>query len=98
MTTGKATLAPLENLTYKCQDDTQALRVLGLASKSIHLNFRLMWGQVVNYCFKCRCNNYKFILLLAACLDAFIAISEDLNLKISRAGGGGGACHRTPLV
>ena len=63
--------------------------MLGLASKSIHLNFRLTWGQVVNYCFKCRCNNYKFILLLAV-LDAFIAISEDLNLKISRAEKGGG--------
>ena len=35
MTIGKATLAPSENPTYKCLGDTQPLRVLGLASKSI---------------------------------------------------------------
>ena len=33
--------------------------------------------------FKCRRNNYKFIIPLAV-LDAFIAISEDLNVKFSR--------------
>ena len=35
-------------------------------------------GQVVPCC-----KNYKFVLLLAV-LDAFIAVSEDLNLKFSR--------------
>ena len=49
----------------------QPLRVLGLA-----LNFGLTWGWVVTCCFKCRCNNSKFILLLAV-LDAFTGISED---------------------
>ena len=45
--------------------------MLGLA-----LNFGLTWGWVVTCCFKCRCNNSKFILLLAV-LDAFMGISED---------------------
>ena len=84
MTIGKVTLAPSDmNLTLKCPGDTEpfwTLRVLGLAPKSIHLKLRE--GQVVT-CVKCRCNNYKFILLLAV-LDSVIAISEDLNMKFSR--------------
>ena len=36
---------------------------------------------VVTCCCRWRCNNYKFILLLAV-LDAFIAISEDLSLVL----------------
>ena len=74
----------ITNPTLKCPGDTQLLRVLGLASKSTHLNFGLTWGQVVTCCFKCRCDNFKVILLFRAVLDAFIAISEDLNLKVSR--------------
>ena len=42
--------------------------------------------------FKCRCNNYKLILLLAV-IDALIAILEDLNLKFSR-----GSMAPDPLV
>ena len=38
MTIEKATLAPSENVTQNCLGDTQPLCVLGLASKSIHLN------------------------------------------------------------
>ena len=53
----------------------------GCSFKVYSLKF---WSNVViTCCFKCWCNNYKFILLLAV-LDAFIAISEDLNLKFSR--------------
>ena len=53
--------------------------MLGLASKSIHLNFALTrGGLVVTCCCRCRCNNYKFILLLAV-LEAFIAISDNLT-------------------
>ena len=54
MTIEKATSAPSENQTLKCVGVTQPLRVLGLASKSIHLNFGLIWGQVITCCFKCR--------------------------------------------
>ena len=32
----------------KCSGDTQPLLVLGLASKSIHLNFGLTWGPGCN--------------------------------------------------
>ena len=52
MTFGKATLAPSENPTLKCPGDTQPLRVLGLASKSIHLNFGLTLGPGLNLLFK----------------------------------------------
>ena len=52
----------------------------GCSFKVYSLKF---WSNVVvTCCSKCWCNNYKFILLLAV-LDAFIAISEDLNLKFS---------------
>ena len=76
MKIGKATLA----------GDTHPLRV-GFSLKVYSFKFSSnMGGQVVTCCFKSRCNNYKilkFILQLAV-LDAFIAISEDLNLKFSQ--------------
>ena len=53
MTIGKATLAPSENPTYqKCQGDTQPLRLLGLASKSVHLSFCSTWGPGCKLLFK----------------------------------------------
>ena len=51
MTIGKTTLAPSENPTLKCPGNTQPLRVLGLASKTIHLNFGLTWGPGCNLLF-----------------------------------------------
>ena len=41
MTIGKATLAPSENPILKCPGNTRPLRMLGLASNTIHLNFGL---------------------------------------------------------
>ena len=52
MTIGKATLPPSENPTLKCPDDTRPLRELGLASKSIHLNFGLTLEPGFNLLFK----------------------------------------------
>ena len=58
--------------------------MLGLASKSIHLNFGLTWGPGCNLLFLSAdviiTNLYYYIF---AVLDALIAISEDLNLKFS---------------
>ena len=51
MTIEKVTLAPSENSTQKCTGDTQPLRVLGLASKSIHLNVGLTWRPGCNLLF-----------------------------------------------
>ena len=53
---------------------TIPLRVLGLASKSIHFHFGLSADVLIK--------NFRSLSLLAV-LDASTAISEDLNLKFS---------------
>ena len=77
MTIGKATLL-LQRIRLKNALNVPVTTVacVGFSFKVYSLKFWSNVGVGCNLLFKCRCNNSKFILLLAV-LDAFMDISED---------------------